>query len=92
MNRALLFAAALCAVLGAVCAGTPGLRFGAALLLCGGLFLILLAALNRLSETRRWARILRGVCLGLFCAGLALFLAMELQVLSRAAGDAEDAA
>ena len=78
------------AALGVVFAIVPGLRFGALLLFCGAAFCAVLAALSRFAKTRRWAKICRNVLLIAFCAGLALFLALEGVVISGAKGDADD--
>ena len=91
MKHALWFAAAACAALGGVCGVVPGLRFGALLLLCAAVFCTVLALLSRLAPTRRWAKTCRTALLALFCAGLALFLALEAMVISGADGDADGA-
>ena len=91
-RRAALWAlAVLCAAMSGVCRATPGMRFSALLLLCGAAFLAVMAALDRLAESKRWARLCRNALWGLFGAGLALFFALEGVILSGARGDAEDA-
>ena len=84
MKRLLSCFAALCAALGGVCAAVPGLRFGALLLFCAAAFCAVTALLCRLAETRRWARVCRAALLVLFCAGLALFAAMERLIVAGA--------
>ena len=81
----------LCAMLGVFLSVVPGMKFSALLLYCTAAFCYVTALLSRLAETRRWARVCRNVLLGLFCAGLALFLTLEGVVFSGAKGDAEDA-
>lgn len=86
MTRFLWILAGLCAALGVMIAA-PGMRFSILLLFCGAAFFAVLAVLFRFAKTRRWAKICRNVLLIAFCAGLALFLAMERLVLSGARSD-----
>ena len=87
MIRFLWILAALCAALGFLAMATTGVAFGGLLLWCAAAFCGVMALLSRLAESRRWAVIARRVLLVLFCAGLALFLAMERLVLSGARSD-----
>ena len=86
MTRFLWILAGLCAALGVMIAA-PGMRFSILLLFCGAAFFAVLAVLFRFAKTRRWAKICCNVLLIAFCAGLALFLAMERLVLSGARSD-----
>lgn len=82
-------AAVLCAALGVGVLAVPGLRFGGILLLCLAAFCGVLALLGVLAEKRRWARRTRGALLALFCAGLAVFSLLEVQIISAANGNAD---
>ena len=92
MKRALWALAALCGAFGFACLAVVGMRFSAALLLCGALFCAALALLARLGETRRWAAVAKRALLAVFCAGLACFAVLEARVISGARGNADGAA
>lgn len=91
-QRKLWMLAALLAILGTLCRGVVGMRFSAALLWCACIYVAVYAALDRLAAARRWALWGKRVLLALFCAGLALFAALEALVLRGARTDpaAED--
>jgi len=82
------FAAAL-TVLGTVLRGVSGVRFSAALAWYAALGVLVLAVLDLLAQKRRWARLCRGVLLGLFALGFAFFLVMEALVVAGARTDPE---
>jgi len=90
MKRVIWILSTLCLVLGGLFSVIPGLRFGGLLFLCMAAFLAVLAALGRLAETRRWAKVCRAVLLALFCVGLACFCILEGFVIAGSDGDAED--
>lgn len=82
--------AAACLVLGALLAGVfTALRFTGLLLCCAAAFWAALGLLSRWSAKRRWARRTRRALLGLTAAGIVLFAAMEIRVLSWAGTDTE---
>ena len=77
--------AVLLALLGAALYFIPmtGMKFSGLLMMCGGAFMLLLMALHRLSEERRWALWMKRVLLAAFVLGFALFSVMEIWVLSK---------
>ena len=64
-----------------------GMRFSGMLLMCGGVFILLILTLHRLGTERRWALWLTRGLLLCFALGFALFSVMEIWVLS---GDETD--
>lgn len=84
------FLAAVCLVLGALLAGVfTAVRFTGLLLCCAAAFWAALGLLSRWSAKRHWARRVRRALLGLTAAGIVLFAAMEIRVLSWAETDTE---
>lgn len=84
--------AAVCAVLGTVCRGIPGVRFAGLLFWCMAALLIAFAALDRM-RGRPWARWTLRALLALVCLGLFAFAWLEALVIGGAHTDpgAEDA-
>lgn len=84
--------AAVCAVLGTVCRGIPGVRFAGLLFWCAALTVIVFAVLDRLRD-RRWARWTMRALLALLCAGALAFAYLEALVVGGVHTDpaAEDA-
>ena len=77
--------AVLLALLGAALYFIPmtGMKFSGLLMMCGGAFMLLLMALHRMSEERRWALWAKRVLLAAFALGFVLFSVMEIWVLSK---------
>ena len=77
--------AVLLALFGAALYFIPmtGMKFSGLLMMCGGAFMLLLMALHRLSEERRWALWMKRGLLAAFVLGFALFSVMEIWVLSK---------
>ena len=89
-QKLLWYAAAVCAVLGMLCARIPGLRFSALLAWCACAALIVYAALSLLAEKRPWAKWARRAFLALVCMGLVFFIGLEAAIVSGAKPDADD--
>ena len=79
--------AAVCAVLGTVCRGIPGVRFAGLLFWCLAALLIVFAVLDRVD--RAWARWARRALLALVCAGAFAFAWLEALVIRDAHTDPE---
>lgn len=85
LQKRLWTAAAVCAVLGTVCRGIPGIKFAGALFWCVTLVLVGFALLARVE--RPWAKWTRRVLLTLLALGLAVFCTLEGVVISGAHTD-----
>ena len=91
-QKRLWTAAAVCAVLGAMCRAVPGVRFAGLLFWCLTALLIVFAMLGQYSE-HAWAKWGQRVLLVLVCCGFAAFVYLESLVIRDAHTDAraEDA-
>jgi len=91
-QKRLWTAAAVCAVLGAMCRAVPGVRFAGLLFWCLTALLIVFALFAKYSE-RAWAKWGQRVLLVLVCCGFAAFVYLESLVIRDAHTDAraEDA-
>lgn len=83
--------AAVCAVLGTLCRGIPGVKFAGLLFWCAALVLVGFALLARIEKP--WAKWTRRVLASLLALGLVAFAVLEGMVISGARTDAraEDA-
>ena len=91
-QKRLWTAAAVCAVLGAMCRAVPGVRFAGLLFWCLTALLIVFAMLEQYKE-HAWAKWGKRVLLALVCCGFAAFVYLESLVIRDAHTDAraEDA-
>lgn len=85
LTKRLWTLAAVCAVLGTLCRGIPGVKFAGTLFWCAALTLVVFALLRGIEKP--WAKWARRVLLAVLIVGAAAFAAMEALVISGARTD-----